>query len=251
MELREEIIDTPTDDGEMAVLVTQPAAPPSDADTWPVVLMFHDGPGIREATAVFMRELASEGYVVVTPDLYHRDGRLLNAVDTDPGAGRTTREMMTGWIASLADDRVQHDGDRALGAAGVAPDTPIATIGFCLGARAVFRRMMAEPDRVVAGAMWHPSFLADDEPDSPHRTAGDLTQPMYLAIGDADEVQSIAMHRRFLDAVEPLDHVTVEIFEGADHGFTWPGQPNHHEAAAAGAWAASTTLFSDAFSSQA
>lgn len=243
METRAEIIDTTTDDGgDMAVLVTQP----TDGNDWPVVLLFIDAPGIREATHAYAAKLAAEGYVVITPDLHHRQGRLLNALDTAPPEGKSPQEMVWSWIAAMTDANIQHDADRALTAAGVADDTPIVTIGFCLGARAVYRRLMADR-RALAGATWHPSFLADDEPDSPHLTAGALTKPLYLAIGDADQVQSIAMHQRFLDAVEPVEHVTVDIYEGADHGFTWPGHANYHEAAATGAWAATTTLFAAAF----
>ncbi|WP_040491789.1 dienelactone hydrolase family protein [Ilumatobacter nonamiensis] len=246
METREEIIDTSTDDGDMAVLVTRPTDDaPGDGD-WPAVLLFIDAPGIRSATHEFAAKLAGEGYLVVVPDLHHRQGRLLNAMETAPPDGTTTQEMVWGWIAAMTDDQIQHDGDRALAAAGVSEDTPILTIGFCLGARAVFRRMMRDGDRVLAGAAWHPSFLADDEPDSPHQTADQLARPLYLAIGDADQVQSIEMHQRFLDAVAPLDHVVVEIFEGADHGFTWPGAPNYHEAASNGAWDATTALFARA-----
>ena len=246
-EVDEEIVDTTTDDGDMAVLVKQPVGPAPDGGERPVVLMFHDGPGIRSATHVFMRQLANEGYRVVTPDLYHRHGRLLGVEPelraSDPELGKAMRT----WLTSLTDDGIQHDADRALEAAGVDPSTPIATIGFCLGARAVFRRMTAEPDRVVAGASWHPSFLVDDGDDSPHLTAGELTTPLYLAIGEADEVQSIEMHQAFLDAVEPLDHVTVETFPGADHGFTWPDHPTYDEAAATRAWEVTTDLFARAF----
>lgn len=246
METYEQIIDTTTDDGEMAVLVAQPVDP-APGEGWPAVLLFIDAPGIRSATSAFAAKLAGEGYLVVVPDLHHRQGRLLNALDTAPPDGQTTQEMVWSWIAAMTDDGIQHDGDRGLAAAGVADEAPIATIGFCLGARAVVRRMMRDGDRVRAGAGWHPSFLADDEADSPHLTAGQLASPLYLAIGDADQVQSIAMHQRFLDAVEPLDHVVIEVFEGADHGFTWPGFPNYHEAAASGAWDATTRLFADAF----
>lgn len=242
MDTREEIIDTSTDDGDMAVLVTQPA----EAGRWPVVLLFIDAPGIRSATHEFAAKLAAEGYKVVTPDLHHRQGRLLNALETAPPEGTSVQEMVWGWIAAMNDDEIQHDGDRGLAAAGVADDEPLVTIGFCLGARAVYRRLRADA-RALAGSGWHPSFLADDEPDSPHLTASSLVEPLHLAIGDADQVQSIEMHQRFLDAVEPLDHVTVEIYEGADHGFTWPGFPNYHEAAATGAWATTTRLFADAF----
>ena len=250
METRQEIIEATTDDGEMAVLVTRPldpAPPNAPGGHWPAVLMFIDAPGIRSATREFTAQLAAAGYLVVTPDLHHRQGRLLNALDTAPPDGMTTQEMVWGWLAAMTDDQIQHDGDRGLAAAGVAGDTPIATIGFCLGARAVFRRMMRDGERVRAGAGWHPSFLADDEPDSPHLTADQLAAPLFLGIGDADEVQSIAMHQRFLDAVEQLDHVRVDIFEGADHGFTWPGAPNYHEPAATGSWVATTQMFADAF----
>lgn len=53
MELLEEIIDTGTNDGEMAVLVKQPAGQPDGGRDWPTVVIFHDGPGIRTATHVF------------------------------------------------------------------------------------------------------------------------------------------------------------------------------------------------------
>ena len=249
METRQEIIDTTTDDGDMAVLVTRPAGPaPEDAPGghWPAVLMFIDAPGIRSATREFTSRLAAAGYLVITPDLHHRQGRLLNALDTTPPDGVTTQEMVWGWIAAMTDEQIQHDGDRALAAAGVDEHTPIVTIGFCLGARAVVRRMLRDGDRVRAGACWHPAFLADDEPNSPHLSAAQQTQPLILGIGDPDPVQSIAMHQRFLDVVEPLDHVRVDIYAGADHGYTWPGFPNHHEAAAEGSWAATTEMFAAA-----
>ena len=104
---------------------------------------------------------------------------------------------------------------------------------------------MRLPERFVVGASWHPSFLADDGDDSPHLTAPDLAQPVYFGIGTADEVQSIAMHQRFFDAVAPLAHVEVQIFDGADHGYTWPGTPNYHEVAATESWVKTTKLFAE------
>ena len=243
METRDEIIDTTTDDGEMAVLVTRP----DDAIEWPTVLLFIDAPGIRGATHQFAAKLAGEGYVVVTPDLHHRQGRLVNVVDTTPAEGTTVQEMVKGWIAAMTDEQIQHDADRALAATDVADDDRIVTIGFCLGARAVYRRMMAEPDRVLAGAGWHPSFLADDGDDSPHLTADRLDRPLYLGIGDLDTVQSIEMHQPFLDGAATNEKIIVEVHPGADHGYSWPGGPNYDEGAATRSWAATTTMFAAAF----
>jgi len=239
METLEETIDTMTDDGEMAVVVTRPTA---EGDH-PVVLFFIDAPGLRPATREFMATLAGHGYTVITPDLHHRQGRLLHYEPKDTAADPELVKEIWGWIGAMTDDQIQHDGERALAAAGVPDDAPFATIGFCLGARAVYKAMERNPTRVVAGAGWHPSFLVDDTPESPHLTAGGLDRPLYLGIGEEDTIQSIAMHQKFLDAVEPLDHVQVKTFAGADHGYSWPGYPNFHEEAASTSWSATLEIF--------
>ena len=248
MDVCEETIDTITDDGEMAVVVTRPSDPPGHGGVWPTVVVFIDAPGVRPATREFMARLAGHGYTVVTPDLHHRHGRLLHFEPKDMAADPDARATIGTWIASMTDDQIQHDAEQALVAAGVGDDTPYAVIGFCLGARAVYRAMERNPQRVVCGAGWHPSFLVDGGPDSPHVHAGDLERPLFLGIGEADEVQSIAMHRPFLDAVADLDQVRVATFPGADHGYTWPGYPNYDENAAESSWTHTLAMFEAAFS---
>ncbi|MEM7092671.1 MAG: dienelactone hydrolase family protein [Actinomycetota bacterium] len=244
MSTNETEIETTTADGEMVVVVTEPEGAAPDT---PTVVFFIDAPGLRPATREFMARMAGEGYRVVTPDLHHRQGRLLYFEPQDMAENPDAGPTMWGWIGAMTDDQIQSDMDDALAAAGVADDAKIAVIGFCLGARAVYRAMERLPERVVAGAGWHPSFLADDGADSPHVTAGSLAAPLYLGIGEADQVQSIAMHQPFLDAVANLDHVDVTTFEGADHGFTWPGYPSYHETAAETSWTKTLAMFGTAF----
>ena len=64
-----------------------------------------------------------------------------------------------------------------------------------------------------------------------------------IGIGTADKVQSIEMHQRYFDAAEPHDNITVRIFDGADHGYTWPVSPNYHEEAATVGWTETTARF--------
>jgi carboxymethylenebutenolidase len=243
METRSSIVDVPTDDSPMATAITEP----EQQGDWPVVAQFIDAPGIRPATFEFMERLAGAGYRVITPDLHHRQGRMLHFEPKDMAADPGARPTIMGWIAAMTDDQIQHDLDRALDGTDVPSDRKFAVIGFCLGARAVVRAMTRLPDRVVAGAGWHPSFLADDRPDSPHLTADSIRQPLYLGIGEADRVQSIAMHQPFLDVVADLDQVEVSNYPGADHGYTWPGYPTYDEAAAEGSWKSTLTMFSNSF----
>lgn len=239
MELNEAIIDVDTPDGPMAVVVKKPAS----GGPHPTVVIFHDAPGIRNATHEFMHKLATEGYCVATPDLFHRTDRLIGFEPEMLAADPSLREKIMALIASLNDDDIQSDLDSTLSALALDPDERLGTIGFCLGARAVYRTLQRLPEQFAAGSMFHPSFLADDEPDSPHVTAGSLAQPLYIGIGTADQVQSIEMHRRFFDAVEPLPHVELTIFDGADHGFTWPRYATYHQDASDTSFAKTVELF--------
>ena len=165
--------------------------------------------------------------------------------DVEPeqaAADPSLRGNVKGWIAAMTDEQIQRDIDQALAATGVVHSS-LGTIGFCLGARAVVQAMTRLPDQFVCGAGWHPSFLADNKADSPHRTPEQIVGDLYLGIGDADQVQSIAMHQRFLDATAEMPNVDVDIWAGADHGFTWPGYATYNKAASEGSWTKTIAMF--------
>ena len=235
-EIIEEIIDAETADGTMAVLVKYPAG----GEHHPTIAVFQDAPGIRQSIHDFTRRLAAEGYRVVTPDLHHRHGRMLGweASEATDEIKAKVREM----LMSMTDEQIQSDLDDALALIELDADEKLGVLGFCLGARAMYRTLERLPDRFACGATWHPSMLVN-EPNPPHATAGELRHPVYIGIGTADQVQSIEMQQEFFDAVADLDNVEVAIFEGADHGFTWPLSPNYHEEAATTSWDKTTALF--------
>lgn len=249
-EVQESILETVSDGEPLAVPRMQPAA----GGPHPLVVMFMDKPGIREALHVFGRRLAGNGYDVILPDLYHRHGRMIGYGPAEAAADPGANDRMMELLRSLTDDGIQNDLDAALDA--VAADRPAGSlapagcIGFCLGARAVFRTMMRLPEQFVAGAMWHPSFLVDGEPDSPHLTAGQLSGSLYAGFGEADRMMSVASMRPFIEAVSGLgDRAVVDVLPGADHAYTWPDAHSYNEAAAEQAWSQTLALFSDALGS--
>ena len=249
-EVQESILETVSEGEPLAVPRMQPAA----GGPHPLVVMFMDKPGIREALHVFGRRLAGNGYDVILPDLYHRHGRMIGYGPAEAAADPGANDRMMELLRSLTDDGIQNDLDAALEA--VAADRPAGSlapagcIGFCLGARAVFRTMMRLPEQFVAGAMWHPSFLVDGEPDSPHLTAGQLSGSLYAGFGEADRMMSVASMRPFIEAVSGLgDRVVIDVLPGADHAYTWPDAHSYNEAAAEQAWSQTLALFSDALGS--
>jgi len=242
MDLFEEIVDIPTNEGEMAVVIKQPIDSPADGGRWPTVMIMIDAPGIRKATHEFMAKLASAGYRVITPDLHHRQGRMVHVEPEQVAADPLLRGTVTGWIAAMTDEQIQRDIDQALATTDTDQGS-LGAIGFCLGARAVVQVMTRLPDRFVCGAGWHPSFLADDKADSPHLTTEQIVGDLYLGIGDADQVQSITKHQRFLDATAEMSNVAVDVWPSADHGFTWPGYATYNAAAAEGCWTKTIAMF--------
>ena len=240
MDTQQNVIDVETPTGKMAVVVSEPTQ-----GSHPTVLWFIDAPGIRQAVRDHADRLAAEGYRVVIPDLHHRAGYCLpgdDALANNPDVGKEVWAL----IGAMTDDQIQEDGRAALAAVGFGANDQCVTIGFCLGTRAVFRACLNEPDRFLAGSCWHPSFMVDETDTSPHLQVSDLTRPLYFGVGLDDQVQSVAMHQPFFDAVADMDSVDVDFFEGADHGFTWPTSPNYNKAAAEGSWSKTLALFASA-----
>ena len=243
-EVTESILETVSDAEPLSV----PRATPAAGGPHPVVVMFQDRYGIRDAMHAYARRLAGHGYDVIIPDLYHRHGRMIGYSHDQANADPEAHPRLNQLMASLTDDGIQNDLDAALDA--LAAERPAGSlqtagcVGFCLGARAVFRTMMRLPGQFVAGSMWHPSFLVDDGPDSPHLSAGRLAGSLYAGFGEADQMMTVASMRPFIDAVSVLgDRAVIDILPGADHGYTWPDAPSYSESGAERAWSQTLRLF--------
>lgn len=92
--------------------------------------------------------------------------------------------------------------------------------------------MGAFPDEFVAGAALHPSRLLREE-DSPHLDIGKSKGEWYFGFGSADDLTPPEV----IEAVKAqlaeagLEN-TVDVTEGADHGFAMKGWPERYHAKA-------------------
>ena len=239
-----ETLTLPTPDGDMGVHVVRP-----DGDgPFPVIVFFHHGPGLDDGSKEAMRLLADAGHYVVSHDRYHREGpwySLTPEMRSDDDAMRRFRRVLLGTTEEMVGRDLLAVFAHLANDPAAADDRPMGCIGYCIGARSVVLAMADHPDRFAAGVGLHPSFCTTAEPDSPHLRVPDVAGSLYVAFGAEDRAQSPADNVPFIDAVNamPGGRGEAEVLDGADHGFSVPGSPNHHEAAAARAYAKALELF--------
>ena len=234
--MTEQMLSIPTPDGDMGAYVRRP-----DGDgPFPVIVYFHHGPGLDEGSKESMQRLANEGYYVVSPDRYHREGAWLTfdpaAMGSGTPEGKALRERMFSILLGTTDDMVESDLKAlltALDGEAAARSAPMGCIGFCIGARSVLRTIAAHPDVFTAGVALHPSFCTTADDDSPHLGVPTYDGHLYVAFGAEDRMQPADANQAFIDATNALSdgRGLAEVHEGADHGFAVPGG-GYHDAAA-------------------
>ncbi|WP_236792184.1 dienelactone hydrolase family protein [Amycolatopsis sp. GM8] len=222
---------------------------PDGGGPFPVVIVYHDGPGLRADIHDVTRTLADAGYYAVLPDLYHRLGRQISfdlaGIGQGPGSPEFDRLMAA--VTSLGDDMVLADTAAVLEA--TATDTAAgpgakAAMGFCMGARFTLRLLAADPTGFAAGSALHPSNCVTDDPDSPHRSIGKISAELFVGLGAADTLSPLELNQPLRDELgAPSVKATVEVFDGADHGFMFPQLPAYQQHAASVSWDRTLDLF--------
>ena len=243
-----ETLTIPSADGDLGIHVAHP-----DGDgPFPVVVYFHHGPGLDAGSKASMQLLADAGHYVVSHDRYHREGPWYS-LTPDMRSDQDAMQRFWKVLMGTTEEQVARDLDAVLDHLATDPaardDGPLGCIGFCIGARSAVCTMGGtHATRFAAGVGLHPSFCTTDGPDSPHLLVPSIPGSMYIAFGSADTMQSPADNVPFIDAVNamPDGRGEAEVLDGADHGFSIPGGPAYHQAAADRAYEKAIALFGKA-----
>ncbi|MBV9990010.1 MAG: dienelactone hydrolase family protein [Alphaproteobacteria bacterium] len=203
----------------------------------PVVLFFMDAPGIREELRMMARRLASVGYYVMLPNLYHRSGveELGNFIGE---AGTETRKKMFALMGSLSIALVMEDADRLVAHADADPAAskgPMGTLGYCMSGQYAIAAAARHPGRVRAAASIYGVRLKTDAPDSPHLAARKADAALYVAWAEIDHYAPLEELEPFRQSLEGLD-AEVELYRGVEHGFAFPERPAYDRDAAERHW---------------
>ncbi|TNE67804.1 MAG: dienelactone hydrolase family protein [Alphaproteobacteria bacterium] len=240
-----ERFEVQTRDGVCPVWLHKPAG----GGSWPAVILYMDGPGIRPAVHRIADKLAQAGYVVVLPDLFYRSGAY-DPVDpkvtfVDPALKAAHREK---YMAPATPRAVMSDTEALLAFMDGRPEIrkgAIGVVGYCMGGRLALVAAATFPDRITAAASYHGGGLATDAPSSPHLMADRMKARIYVAGAIEDANFDDAMKERLAAALQAagVDHM-VETYP-ARHGWVPDDTPVHNPAEAEHHWRTLTALFAD------
>ena len=211
------------------------------------VILYMDAFGPRPALDQMAERLASNGYAVLVPDLFYRNGAY------GPFDAKTTfsddkkrAELMALMGAStpamtMQDTAAFIDALRKAGVSG-----PIGTVGYCMGGGRAINAAAAYPEDVVAAASFHGGNLASDAPDSPHRRVATIKGRVYVGVAGVDRSFPPEQSARLAEALRTaeIDHI-IENYVGMQHGWAVPDHGIYDEAGAERHWKRLTDFFGE------
>jgi carboxymethylenebutenolidase len=181
-------------------------AQPEGAGPHPAVLMLHEWWGLNEEIPHLADALASEGYVVLAPDLYRN-----RVATTVPGAL---------WMRlTTPNEPIWADTDSALnylrGLPNVDPDR-VAPVGFCFGGQQSLQLGLRKPDELAAVVIFYGSLVTEPEELRPLQAA----QPVLGIFGAEDDSIPLARVAAFESGLAEagVQH-QISIYDGVGHAF--------------------------------
>lgn len=238
--MKEQTFDVGTGSGSMPVFVTYP----ENGGPFPLVVMLMDAGGIRDGLKENARLLASDGYFVMLPNLFHRSagtGPIEDLHDMDRitqlNTGLNNADVVAD-VAACAAFAAGHEAATATGHFGL--------IGYCMGGRLGVTVAQALGGSVAAVVSLHPGYMATRSPTSPHLFLDSIKARIYFGVAEHDEHLSPGQVARLETALKEngVDY-RLETLPGTHHGYAVPGRTTYHPQGAGHARAQARALFGE------
>ena len=219
------------------------ARPTVAAAKLPGLVLVQEAFGIDAHIRSLVARLADEGFVVIAPDLYSREGT--------PGPKPTRAEPEPMWsmddvraaVSKLPDRRVLGDLDGALVHLANDPEVDakrLGAIGFCMGGNYAYL-LGCKSTRVRCVVDFYGRFiyreLTAEKPIQPLEMALNLSCPLLAIFGEEDPSISRDDVEKLRKTLEQFSKdFTIVTFPGAGHGFLNDRRKSYNAAVAEKAW---------------
>lgn len=219
---------------------------PEKEGHWPGVLYLTDIFGIRDASRGMASRLAAEGYAVLLPNIFYRNGQ--PPIFNFPFKLGDERFMqrMNEIRGPLKPDAMDRDLSAYVDFLAKQPSVSgraFGAIGFCFSGQMVLRAAALRPDQIAAGACFHGVGLYTDALASPHLLLPRVKAHLYFGHGIEDR----SMPQEAIDKLNRAlaawgGNYESEVYD-AHHGWTVPDNPAYNEPLAERAYKKLTDLF--------
>jgi carboxymethylenebutenolidase len=214
---------------------------PSESGRSPAIVLVHEVFGVGAHIRAMARRFASEGYVVLAPDLYSRE-----SVPAPMDRDRTptwTVDQVSAAVARLPDRRVLGDLEGALAYLARDPEVDpsrLAAAGFCTGGNYAFL-LGCTSTRLSAVVDFYGRFvyseLGPNKPVQPLELALNLSCPVLFLFGEEDPSIARADVERLRETLTRFARdFEIVTFPGAGQGFMNDRRQSYDAAAAARAF---------------
>jgi carboxymethylenebutenolidase len=219
------------------------ARPELDGVKLPGLVLVQEAFGIDAHIRSLLARFAHEGFAVIAPDLYSREGT--------PGPKPTREDPEPMWamddvraaVGALPDRRVLGDLEGALVHLAHDPEVDaqrLGAVGFCMGGNYAYL-LGCKSMRLRAVVDFYGRFiyreLTANKPMQPLEMALNLSCPLLAIFGEEDPSISRADIEKFRGVLSQFSkEFAIVTFPGAGHGFLNDRRKSHHPEAAAKAW---------------
>ncbi|MDX1491884.1 MAG: dienelactone hydrolase family protein [Pseudohongiellaceae bacterium] len=215
------------------------------------VLVWPDILGLRPAFRAMGKRLAQAGYSVLVVNPFYRSEKAPvvgeGASFSDPEVGAKVRALAGQLNAQTHISDAKTFVEWLDQQPSVDTSRKIGTTGYCMGGPMVMRTASSQAQRIGAGASFHGGGLATSSDDSPHLGFPDMNADLLIAIAANDDERDPESKNTLREAAEAAGiNAEIEVYAGANHGWTVPDSRVYHEEQAERAWARLLALFETA-----
>jgi carboxymethylenebutenolidase len=221
---------------------------PDGNGPWPAVLVWTDILGLRPVFREMGRRLAVEGYVVLVPNPFYRNAKAPVVDGSFDFSKPEDRAKVMPLAAALTAETNISDAKSYTDFLDQQPQTDkkkkMGVQGYCMGGPLTFRTAATVSDRIGAAATFHGGGLVTDKPDSPHLLIPKMKAEVLCCVADNDDKRDPPAKDKLKEAFAAAHlKVSVEVFDGCNHGWTVRGSQVYNEAGAERAWSELTELY--------
>lgn len=221
-------------DTDIRAFLVEPTVRPKAA-----LIVIHEIWGLNAHIRDVVRRFAGEGYIVLAPDLYTREGA--------PNLDVNNRAALMEFLASLSDTGIVADLEAAIEFLQAQGAAKVGSVGFCMGG--LYSYLLAcKSERLSAAVDFYGRIVYEqtsaNKPVSPVELAPQLKCPLLCHFGETDASIPLRDVEKLRDGLKQSTQPwKINVYPGAGHAFFNDSRQSYNAVAAADAGAETTEFF--------